>query len=414
MSANAPSLDTVRAPMTYFGEFREHWRYLAAAGVGMAAGYLLVNYINNIFTPHLISEFGWSRSDIALVGATAFLGILGQPIVGRLTDAFGVKRVAMVGVVTAPLIYIGLSAMTGSLLLYFLLCLVQVTVVGGATTTVVYSRLIAQRFGRARGVALAIAACAAPTVAAVGIPFLSGFIDAHGWRAGYMLLAGCTAVAGAIAVLLIPARTEIHRSVAALSSDPTRRYGFIVREPAFKLIVLGVILCNLSWTLQTAQLKVLLLDRGIDSAAGSMALSLFATSVIAGRLLCGVFLDRFPTYAVVAISMGLPGLGLGILATGSADPAVVAAAVVLLGSSLGAEGDVLAYAVMRYFKLDIYSSVLGLVMGGLALSVSLGSLLLSFMLKLNGGFTPFLILSAMAALIGSAMFMLLRRVPTVA
>ena len=85
--------------MSYIGEFRKSWRALAAAGVGMAAGYLLVNYISNIFTPHLIEEFGWSRGDLARVGATAILGIIGQPIAGRLTDAFGVRRVALVGVI---------------------------------------------------------------------------------------------------------------------------------------------------------------------------------------------------------------------------------------------------------------------------------------------------------------------------
>ena len=88
--------------MTYLGELRVNWRFLAAAGMGMTAGYLLVNYIGNLFTPHLIEEFGWSRGDIALIGATAFLGILGQPIVGRLADAFGVKRVALIGVISAP------------------------------------------------------------------------------------------------------------------------------------------------------------------------------------------------------------------------------------------------------------------------------------------------------------------------
>ncbi len=183
--------------MTYLGELRVNWRFLAAAGMGMTAGYLLVNYIGNLFTPHLIEEFGWSRGDIALIGATAFLGILGQPIVGRLADAFGVKRVALIGVISAPLIFVGLSAMSGSLLQYFLLCLVQVTIVGGTTTTVVYSRLIAQHFDRARGMALAIAACAAPATAAAAIPFLSEYIDTSGWRAGYVVVAACTAIGGA-------------------------------------------------------------------------------------------------------------------------------------------------------------------------------------------------------------------------
>ncbi|MFV3127230.1 MFS transporter [Niveispirillum sp. KHB5.9] len=401
--------------MGYLTEFRANWRALAAAGIGMAAGYLLVNYISNVFTPHLIQEFGWSRADLAWVGATAILGIIGQPIAGRLTDAFGVRRVALVGVITGPLIFLGLSMLSGNLLHYFLLCLAQVTIVGGTTSTVVYSRLIAQNFSRARGVALAIAACATPAVAALAIPFLSTFIDTNGWRAGYQLLAACAAVGGVVALALIPPAVKVAKPAAGLRSDTIARYRFILASPAFRLIFTGVVLGNLSWTLQTAQLKVLLQDHGIDGATSALALSLYAAGVIVGRLLCGVLLDRFPTYVVTAIAMGLPGIGLGLLATGTSSPVIVAGAVLLLGLSLGAEGDVLAYTVMRYFKIEIYSTVLGLVLAGLALSVTLGSLLLGTMLDITGNsFTAFLTLTSAAALLGGFMFLLLKRQPVVA
>jgi MFS family permease len=240
--------------MGYLTEFRANWRALAAAGIGMAAGYLLVNYISNVFTPHLIQEFGWSRADLARVGATAILGIIGQPVAGRLTDAFGVRRVALVGVITGPLIFFSLSMLSGSLTHYFLLCLAQVTIVGGTTSTVVYSRLIAQNFSRARGVALAIAACATPAVAALAIPFLSAFIDAHGWRAGYQLLAACSAVGGAVALLLTPSGVKVAKPAAGLRSDTVARYRFILASPAFRLIFAGVVLGNLSWCRITASM----------------------------------------------------------------------------------------------------------------------------------------------------------------
>ncbi len=399
--------------MTYFGELRTNWRPLSAASLGQAAGYSLVNYVANIFTPHLIDEFGWSSSDIALVSSAALFGILCQPIAGRFTDLIGVRRMALVGVVTAPVVFLGLGTMTGALGLYFLLFLVQITVVGSTTGPAVYSRLIAQQFDRARGVALAIAACAAPAARAAIVPFLSRFIDASGWRAGYAALAAGTAVAGISAILLIPPSTGARQTTGLLGRDSVRDYGAIVRSHPFRLIVAGVMLCNLSFMMQTTQLKVILLGRGFDSTTASWAISLFAFSVIVGRLLCGFALDRFPTYAVAAISLGLPGLGLAILATGSASPTAIGLAVLLLGLALGSEGDLLAYVVMRFFDLAVYSTVLGLVLGALALSVSLGSLLLSLFLELGPSFTPFLILSAIAALTGSGMFLRLRRVPPV-
>jgi MFS family permease len=397
--------------MTYWGELRTNWRYLAAASIGLGAGYSLTNYINNVFTPHLIGEFNWSKSDIALIGIAAVLAIITQPIAGRLTDAFGVRRMAIVGVVAAPVLFFCLSLMTGALPLFFLLTFIQVIVVGGTTSPTIYSRLIAQQFVGARGIALAISAATPAALGAASVPFLSSFIDANGWRAGYVAVAIGTAIAGVAAILLIPARTEPVAKATRVTSARSVSYGEILRSPAFQLIVGGMILCNLSFSMQTSQLKVVLLDQGVDSATGSLAISLFAVGVVVGRFLCGFALDRFPTYAVAAISLGLPGVGLTILASGASAPTVVIAAVLMLGLCMGAEGDLLAYLVMRFFKLDVYSTVLGLVLGAVGLSITAGSLLLSFTLKSSGSYVQFLTLSGIAALLGSGMFTLLKRVP---
>ena len=63
--------------------------------------------------------------------------------------------------------------------------------------------------------------------------------------------------------------------------------------------------------------------------------------------------------------------------------------------------------------MEVYGTVLGMVIGTLALSVALGSLLLSLTLKLSGSFTPFLVLSAVAVVIGSGMLLLLGPAPAV-
>jgi predicted MFS family arabinose efflux permease len=174
------------------------------------------------------------------------------------------------------------------------------------------------------------------------------------------------------------------------------------------LLIGAVFLCLLSFTLQTTQLKVVLLERGIDSAAGSLAISLFATSTIVGRLLCGVALDRFPAYAVAALFLGLPGVGLSLLAVGPAQPAAMSAAVGLLGLSMGSEGDVWAYLVAKYFRPEVYGTVLGLVFCAMALSTGIGALCLSRMLQWSGGYTPFLVASAALVFIGSGLLLFLK------
>jgi MFS family permease len=395
--------------MTYLGELRSRWRFVTATCLGQAAGYSIVTYINNLFTPQLLAAFHWSRSEFAKVGTVLLLGILIQPITGRLGDRFGARRVAVFGVVGGPLVFVGLSLMTGALWQFYALTLLHLIMTSGATGPVNYTRLIVRNLERARGFALAAAATAPPAVAALLIPSLSHFIDVRGWRAGYLAVALCTGVGGVLALLLIPAGADPPRRSQTGVPRQAVDYRTILRSRAFRLLVVAVFLCMLSFTLQTTQLKVVLLDRGLDSAAGTDAIKLFAWATIAGRLLCGVALDRFPAYAAAAVFLALPGVGLSLLAAGVTQPAAIAVAVSLLGASLGAEGDVWAYLVRRYFQPDVYGTVLGLVFSAMALSSGLGALLLSQMLKQAGGFTPFLTLSAISVFAGSGALLWLRK-----
>src|SRR5438067_6684701 len=115
--------------MGYLGEFRANWRVLSAVSLGLAVGYTLNNYLTNIFSPHLIKAFGWAKSDFALLGLAVLVAVLVQPAAGRLTDAVGVRRMATVGVICSPLMYIAYSRMTGDFALFFLLYITQIIIV---------------------------------------------------------------------------------------------------------------------------------------------------------------------------------------------------------------------------------------------------------------------------------------------
>lgn len=399
--------------MAYLGELRTSWRYLAAACLGQGAGISLTNYIANLFTPHLLNAFGWTRADIAIVSTTAILGLFFQPIAGRMTDTFGVKRMALIGVIALPLIFVGLSMMTGILTQFILLYIIMYVIPGTTTGPTVYTRLIAENFERTRGLALALGACTPPAVVVFLAPSLAGFMDVHGWRNGYLLVAACLALGGMAALLLIPARGGESLKAARVSKPPAESYGAVLRKPALHLVMAGIVLCNLSFMMQTVHLKVILSERGIDSATGSLAVSLFAGSVIFGRIACGLALDRFPAHLVTAISMMLPGLGLVILATGTASPVPIAIAVIMFGASFGADGDIIAYLAMKYFKMEIYSTVVGFSLAALSLSTSGGSALMSLLLKMTGSYTPFIVLAAVAAFLGCGAFLMLGRHPTV-
>ena len=147
--------------MSYFGELRTNWEQLAAATAGLSAGLSLSAYTNALMAPQFLAEFGWSRSDFALTGVITLLTFVFLPVAGRLTDLFGVRRVAIVGVLGLPAGWIAYAMMSGAIWQYFAVTAALITV-GVTTTPAIYSRIVATRFDTARGLALAIAISGPP------------------------------------------------------------------------------------------------------------------------------------------------------------------------------------------------------------------------------------------------------------
>lgn len=118
-------------------------------------------------------------------------------------------------------------------------------------------------------------------------------------------------------------------------------------------------------------------------------------------------LDRFPAHWVATIAMGLPAMGLYMLAAVVSSPPVLAGAVALIGLSLGAESDLAAYFVLRYFRVEIYGTVLGLVVTSLALSATLGAVVRSYTLKFVDNFWLYMVVAGVSSVLGSMLFLVL-------
>ncbi|MCW1403852.1 MFS transporter [Novosphingobium sp. MW5] len=187
----------------YFGELLANWRVLLAAGLGMAVGLQMFSYITSIFAPFLIKEFGWARSTFALIGFTMLVTLPTMPIAGRLADRFGAKRMAAIGVLLLPVVIWTFSRIDGQFRQFFI-CSAGVMAVGCLTSPVTYTRLMVEKFDKARGLALTIVMSAPALTGIIVPPFLTGFMADHGWRDAYQVLAGFVLVAGLIAILLIP------------------------------------------------------------------------------------------------------------------------------------------------------------------------------------------------------------------
>lgn len=393
----------------YWHEFQSHWKALLAATIGLSAGMSINAYVSSIFAPYLIAEFDWSKAQFVLMGALSLVTLVFMPIAGRFTDLYGVRRVARIGIVGYPLSLLLFSSMTGNIITFYCLVIVQ-AIFCLTTTTGIYSRVVAHEYSQSRGLALAICASGPAVVGGLASPLLTAFNDDFGWRSGYLLLALCSAIMGLITLWLLP---EENRATAEPESKRQARadYRGIICNPAFGILLFGAVLCSFPHALSHSQIKVMLIEHGVTSAEAGFMVSVFAMGVLAGRFGAGIALDRWPTHIASAVFMGLPSIGLFILATDVTTLWLLAFSVALIGLSFGGEADILAYTTAKYFPLAIYSSVIGLLLAAVGLAIGLGSVILSFFLRMQDSFSLFMIVAAVAVLGGSLNLLRLSGLP---
>jgi MFS family permease len=399
--------------VSYLGELRRNGRPLLAASLGLGTSLPLDAYVNSIFAAHLIKEFGWDRSMFALYGLVALATIVVLPFVGRFTDRLGVRRVALVGTVLMLLVFIGYSQMTGSFALFMVLSAFKL-MCGHMTSAIVYTRLIAAHFDRARGLALTIVNCAPAVLGALAAPALTASIDSVGWRTSYLLVGVFMFASGLIAVLLVPREdgeaAQGHAAERAPDALTAREaFGLVARSGVFWIMVLAIYLIMIATPLQSSQLAIMLEDNGLGPAATAWIISVFSISTIVGRIACGLALDKFPTPVVASVCTLPPALGFFLLATDWNSVGVIAFSMALAGFAVGAENDLFSFLVARYFKLEVYSSTLSLVFACVFMGTATGSVSISGILAATDSFSPFLYMVAGSTLVGSLLFLLLPR-----
>lgn len=396
---------------SYLGEIRTEWRALLSAVLGLSSGLMMVSYVLGMIGPSLIAEFGWSRSQMAMVGALSIGAIFVMPIVGRLTDMTGVRRMASIGVVTCPLLFLAMARVTtiaGYGTLYFLIAAILVT-----TTPAVYCRTIVQYFVKARGLALGIALAGPSATVALGGPLINNFIADHGWRAGCMLTAAIAAIGGLAALMLLPPERRGPDANAGKPGRTREDYRRVLTSPAFWIIFIGVILSTMPNSIMMSQMNLILAENMASGKDASIMISAYAAGTIVGRLISGAALDRYSPPLVAAIGLAAAGMGVLLLASGFDSPSVVFLAVLIVGLSVGAEGDVIAFLVVRNFGVRLYSTVHSITSTGTAIASVMGAVLLSYTLKQYEQYAPFLTVCGILAVVASFLFLFLPRNPQV-
>ena len=346
------------------------WWVVLAAGVGLAlhAGPLIVPTFG-VFLKPLSQEFGWSRTQISLAFSLFTLGAtVTLPLIGRLVDHFGARKVIMSATLLFGLSVFSLSFLSAHLWHFYAVYLF-LGAVGSGTTPVPYTKVISRWFDRKRGLALGLAAATFSVSGSLMPPLAQALIAAVGWRYTYEIL-GLMAMGITIPVVglllketpqkmgLAPDGETIGPAEAPEQHSPEEGVSF--REArhtgTFWLMGGAFFLISVGFHGSIVHLVPLLTDRGFSAQSAALVASLAGGASLIGKVGIGYLLDRcFAPYVAVCFFCGF-ALGLFLLWSGMTG-GVVLMAVALVGLGLGAELDVMPYVVSRYFGLRAFGEI---------------------------------------------------------
>lgn len=363
------------------------WPVVAACSVGVFFAIIPI-YTFGIFLRPLSGEFLWSRQSVSSAyGTLTLLAAVSAPCVGWLIDRFGARRVILPSLAVSGLAVASLSLLTGDLWqLRVTFGLIGLVMMG--TSPLAYSRAIFGWFDALRGRALGLM-LAGSAVAGIALPPLAhALIETAGWRLAWLALGlGTLLVALPIAVAFL--HDAPSRGVAA-GARPSAAAGVSVAEAlgtrVFWTLAVVMFLHILASSAALVHIVALLVDRGIAAGQAAFAASAMGVASLAGRLLTGVLLDRFPATHVATALLSIAALGAFLLADAGSF-AMGAVAAMCVGFGTGGEVDVTPYLLSRHFGLKSLSTLYGLTWTAWGVAGATGPLLVGRAFDATGSYT---------------------------
>lgn len=397
-------------------EWRQNWTVVLAGAMGMALA-SLAPYGLGIFVEPIQDEFGWKRAQIS--GAMTVLSVLGVvfgPFVGLLVDRVGPRRIGMVGVIGYCAGFAGLSLAGPAIWTWYALW-VPFAIAGLLIKPTVWTSGVSSLFVKGRGLALSLTLCGTALCSTLTPIVGNAMIKAWGWREALVGLGLFWAVLVVPPVLLFFSSAKDQRR-SSPPSDVTAPVltglGFrdgLLTWKYFRLAAAGFLASIFLVSFTTTLVPILTsLEITRDNAANVAGLLGFST--IFGRIGGGYLLDRVKNGNVVgAASLLLPIVPCLMLLHWPGDVTIAIGATLILGLSMGAELDAVAYLTARHFGMKNYGLLFGTISGLLALATGLGPLFVNLVYDATDSYVPALWAYVPLGLITACLFISLGSYP---
>jgi cyanate permease len=184
-----------------------------------------------------------------------------------------------------------------------------------------------------------------------------------GWRAGFLALAAAAAVATPLVLIPLWSRTRGTEPVTSTAGVPKLEGALrsAIRKPVFWMILVAFPAVGFAGTGLIVHLVPLLADDGMRIEVAARIAGIIGVFMIVARLIIGLLVDRFFAPRLAASIMIFCAAGYLVLALNGAAYGWLGA--LCIGLSIGAEFDLAAYIISRYFPVGAFGRVYGVVYG---------------------------------------------------
>src|SRR5690554_147685 len=400
-------------------EFKIGWRVLIMALIGTATSVSTAPlYSFGTFVVPMQEAFDWSRGEVqAAISMIFACSVIAAPVAGWLNKRFGLRPVALVSLVTLPLGYLAMTLNTGSIVLLYA-GYGMLAFAGMGTLTTTWTHCVNLWFDKNRGLALAFMLCGTGLSGLVLPPLVTAAIEAWGWQAGFYTLAGLTSL-----ITLPMARSWMQSSGPVGDSKASRKgsggaralpgetLGEALKTPRLWLCNIGLTLPVMAMIGIVSSGVPMLIDGGLTATEAANTFSVYGISLILGRVVVGYLVDRIWAPGVAFFTLIMPAFGCAIFYFVQGEIPWLILGAILVGIGAGAEMDLAAFLMSRYFGMRDYSRVFAFHFGFISVFATVTPILFAFMYEWVQGHSAMLIFSMVSFVVGSTLLLAMGRYP---
>ena len=400
-------------------EFKFGWRFIILALVGVATSSAVMPlYGFGAMVVPLEEALGFRRSDLlATITFSSFGAVFSSQLAGVLNRRYGIKPVTLLSLIGLPLMFVVMSQVDrlgGSIwILYALFFLV--TFAGVGTLQVTWTQVVNLWFDKNRGLALAMILSGSGVAGLILPSLVTTAVELWGWRAGFLSMALLPLLITLPLALMWLSSSErrpaSHGSSDAPAALPGILFPVAVRSWKYWTINSSMVLVSAAIIVMVINTVPLLQGKGYSAIEASQIFGAFGISLVAGRVLVGYLVDRLWAPGVAFVALATPAVGCFILATLSDNPLLVVVGVAMVGVGAGAEFDLAAFLVARYFGMRDYARLFGLQMAVISGGICLAPTMAAFLYETFGNYDAVLTVNIVLFMIGSTILLSLGRYP---